>query len=687
MKRNRSVLILASIGIAAVNWFPVALGDAPAAEDVEIREAIDRAVSRVYPALVRIHVVTVQAFGGRLQKFQGSGSGVIITTEGHVITNHHVAGNAKRIVCRMPDGEEIEAELVGTDALADIAVAKLKLDQRKNPDQPLPVGEFGDSDGVRVGDAVLAMGSPVALSQSVTKGIVSNTAMILPRLFGSFRFRLDGEDVGLLVRWIGHDAPIYGGNSGGPLVNLEGEIIGINEVGIGLSGAIPGNLAKSVADALIKTGEVTRSWIGLECQPRLKGGLDEKGVLVGGVIGGSPAQKAGIEPGDIIVTYDGVEVDCRIHEDLPLWNRLVLSTPVGKSVAVVAKRGEQTMEFEFATISRERARGKDEELKAWGMTVRNFTMMSALERKRTDKKGVLVQSLKQGGPAAEAKPALSGGDVILEVDGKTVENVADLRAVTGAATKDREKRVPVLTAFERQTQKMLTVVKVGKESPEDRPSLSRKAWLSAATQVLTKDLAKALGIKGKKGVRVTQIYPGRSAEQSGMKVGDVLLKLDGDRIDASEPEDVEVLPNLIRQYKIGSEAAFEAWRDGETLEITVTLEEPPTPPSELRRYEDDNFELTVRELSFRDRVAKQLEEQVRGVLVDRVEPAGWAALAHVRVGDVLLSIDDEPTQNVDSVERILKAAQEKKSKRVTLFVKRGIHTIYLELEPDWGKAE
>ena len=115
------------------------------------------------------------------------------------------------------------------------------------------------------------MGCPMAVSQSVTKGIISNTQLMMPR-FMEGMFRLDGEDVGQIVRWIGHDAVIYGGNSGGPLVNLQGQIIGINEVSLGsLGGAIPSNLAKSVAEEIIKSGHVTRSWTGMEFQPRLKG--------------------------------------------------------------------------------------------------------------------------------------------------------------------------------------------------------------------------------------------------------------------------------------------------------------------------------------------------------------------------------------------------------------------------------
>ncbi|HBF35079.1 TPA: hypothetical protein DDW35_11015, partial [Candidatus Sumerlaeota bacterium] len=278
----------------------------------EMRGAIEVAIGKVYPALVRINVVTSYPNEGRISKEAGSGSGAIISKEGHVITNHHVAGRAKRALCRMPDGEEIEATLVGSDALADIAILKLDLKGRKDPNKPLPVAAFGNSSKVRVGDRVLAMGSPMGMTQTVTLGIVSNTELMLP-VFAESGFENDGEQTGSLVRWIGHDASIYPGNSGGPLVSFDGEIIGINEVGLaGIGGAIPSDIAQSIAKQLIETGDVKRSWIGAGCQPRLKSASEEKGALICSVLPNSPAAKAGVLPGDLMLTFDGAATDARI---------------------------------------------------------------------------------------------------------------------------------------------------------------------------------------------------------------------------------------------------------------------------------------------------------------------------------------------------------------------------------------
>ena len=283
---------------------------------------IEAAVQAVYPALVRIHVVAEQGGAGRMQKGRGSGSGTIISPDGYILTNHHVAGRATRITVRLADRQELRATLVGTDPLADLAVLKIDRKHLRNPEAPLPVAKFGDSSALEVGDTVLAMGSPAGLSQSVTQGIVANTEMIAP----GGALRLDGEAVGELVRWIGHDAVIFPGNSGGPLVNLKGEIIGVNEVGIGsLGGAIPSNLARKVADELIAKGRVERSWIGLEAQPLLKSSDAKSGILVGGVISGSPADKAGLKAGDIMTRCNGTEIPAsRAAEDLPVFNRMLL---------------------------------------------------------------------------------------------------------------------------------------------------------------------------------------------------------------------------------------------------------------------------------------------------------------------------------------------------------------------------
>ncbi|HEV3485563.1 MAG TPA: trypsin-like peptidase domain-containing protein, partial [Vicinamibacterales bacterium] len=293
--RSAALGLLFIIPSAAAGQVPEASG----------RAAVDRALARVAPSLVRIHVVAIDHQDGRELKRESAGSGTIISPDGHVLTNHHVAGKTRAIFCTLASREEVPADLVGTDPLSDIAILKLR------PSRPrkFPAAQFGDPARLKVGDRVLALGSPLALSQSVTMGIVSNTEMIMPGMFWPFnRLTLDGEDVGSIVRWIGHDAPIFGGNSGGPLVNMDGEIVGVNEISMGLAGAIPADLAREVAEAIIKHGRVRRSWIGLEVQPLLKSATTDRGALVGGTIEGSPAEKAGFESGDILLKLGGRDV-------------------------------------------------------------------------------------------------------------------------------------------------------------------------------------------------------------------------------------------------------------------------------------------------------------------------------------------------------------------------------------------
>lgn len=643
---------------------------------------IQRAVEAVFPAIVRIEAVIEQGEQGRMRKHRVTGSGTIISEDGYVITNHHVAGRATRIVCRLATGEELDAELVGTDPLTDIAVLKLDLSRRRKSKAPLPFARFGDSDKLKVGDVVFAMGSPAGVSQSVTKGIVSNTAMIAPA--GSVLI-LDGEPIGLLVRWIGHDAQIYSGNSGGPLVNHAGEIVGVNEVGIGsLGGAIPSNLARVIANELIAKGSVSRSWIGVDVQPLLKGAYDATGVLVACVWPDSPAAQAGIQPGDLITEFNGQPVpDCRLPEDIPMFNRLVLSTPIGATVTIRGLRNGKPVTWQLTTTNREPAQAREVELKNWGIVVRDLTRISALENKRQSKQGVLVDSVRPGGPCAESKPPLQAGDIIVKAGDHIVTNVADLAEFTRKFLGDTTERKPVLVTFERGAQQFVTVARIGPELQEEKPARPHKAWLGVQTQVLTAELAEALGLEGKKGVRVTQVLPNSPAERAGIKVGDVFLKLDGQVIAASTPADQELFDNLIRAYKVGSEVELEGVRNSEPIKLVAALGQSPKLPVELAEYKDDKFEFTARELSVAERVEERLDETFTGVRVSVVQPAGWAALAGLSSGDIITAIDGKPIDSISTLKDVLENLAKAKPRRTVFFVKRGIRTLFIEVEPKW----
>lgn len=642
--------------------------------------SLNDAVERVYQAIVRIEVVSESGSGGRMMKSRSTGSGVIIRKDGLIVTNHHVAGKATRLTCRLYDGEEIMADLLGADAMTDLAVLKLRLHESKRGTKKLTTATFANSDQVKVGDTCFAMGSPAGLTQSVTRGIISNLAMISPNA-GSFR--LDGENVGELVRWLGHDAVIFPGNSGGPLVNKNGAIIGINEVGIGsLGGAIPSNLAKEVSKELAEKGYVSRAWTGLECQPNLD--LNSSGLLVSGVIDGSPAEKAGFKPGDIITHFGEQAVQARIPEDIPLFNQISYGAEIGKNIQVRGLSHGKTKKWKLKPDPRESAFAKEKELKSWGITVRNFTLMSSLEARRENKAGAQVHSVGRGGPSYSAKPTLLRGDVITGVDKFSINSISDLLDASRKITRGKGEPIPVLVRFERGLAKLLTVVKIGPEAEENQPLEAWKPWVGISTQILTRDLSEILGLPlTTRGIRIAQVFPETPAEKGGLLAGDLLFRIDGQIIMAHRQEDAEVFGNMIKEYRTDATIQLAGLRNNSPLDLNLTLEKRPPPSNELPKLKEKSFEFAVRELSFADRVNARLDNQHPGLLVENVEPAGWAALAGVRQGDLLLQIDGEIQVSIGQFESTLTKLIENKSKRVIFFVRRGIHTMYLELEPDW----
>lgn len=666
------------LALALTDWTAMGQPEVPAS----LRDDVERAVGLVKPALVRIRVVDTFYREGREMKSEASGSGVVITPEGHVVTNHHVAGHAKQLKCTFSDKSEYNAELVGSDPLTDIAVIKIQAPAG----QVFPVASFGDSAAVRTGDNVLAMGSPLALSQSVTLGIVSNTEMIMPEWIQRYGgMRQDGENVGALVRWLGHDAAIYGGNSGGPLVDIKGVIIGINEIALGLSGAIPGNLARDVARELMANGKVQRAWLGIEVQPRLKHDGQPKGVLVGGVLPDSPAEKAGLQSGDVLLALAGEPVDVQFEEQLPDFNRRTSALPIGQPVELTVSRGGVETKLSVTPIERAPYELKEYELKEWGLTVRDLSYMIAKEMKRPNTDGVLVTSVRPGGPAGAAKPAVAGDDVLVSVSDKPIKNVGELKAATQEIkTKAADGTVPVLTGFERKTGQFVTVVKVGVTDLTDPGLEVKKAWLPVETQVITRDIAEHLG-GSIKGFRVTRVFAGSSAEQAGLKVGDLILAVDNEPLTASAPEHYEELPALIRQYPVGTKVELSVRRGAEDLKLPVELVRAPELEREMKKYRDDNFEFTVRDITFFDKATEQWKDDQTGVLVDQVNPGGWASLGMLNAADLILEVSGQPVQNVEAMETIMKGIGEKHPQAITLKVRRGIHNLYIELEPQWEK--
>ncbi len=638
---------------------------------------VARAIARVYPSLVQIHVLSTHTEGGRERKSGATGSGAIISAEGHVITNHHVVGRATSIRVILPTREELEATLVGTDPLSDIAVVQLDLSKRPKGSAALPVAVFGPSEAVRVGDTVLAMGCPLALSQAVTRGIVANVELRVPR-----PIELEGENVGSVVKWIGHDAQIFPGNSGGPLVNLDGEIIGINELVMGLGAAIPSDLARAVAQQLISKKKVERAWTGMTFQPLLKGSpATMTGVLVSGVLPETPAAAAGVQPGDRIIEVEQKPVTVRFDTQLPAFTNDLLQQTPGKPLAIKLVRGTKTVALTLSPAPRDASRGREREFKEWGMTGRRITRVEAIELQRPNTRGVLVGTLRPGGPADKAVPALRHDDVIVSVAGKPVDSPDALSKATAEIVQIAKAPVLTMVAYERGAEKLLTVVEVGIRAPQEPPQEARRGWLPVATQVLSPKLATALGYKGRKGARVTQILP--DGDPSGLRVGDVVTKVDDALVEASEPQDADVFDALLRAYKPGSKAVLAVLREGKPMDLTVTLREAPRLENELRVYEDVALEFRARDISYLDRVKRRWPKETTGALVSQVDAGGWASVGGLRTDDLVLAVDGKTVRDVKELEKELKPMKEKKPGEVVFFVRRGVQTVFVEVQPTW----
>lgn len=350
-------------------------------------------------------------------KQRSLGSGVIIDEEGYVLTNNHVISGADQIMVKMKNGVEYEAEIKGRDKKTDIALIKIKAKK------DFPYLKLGDSDKLRVGDWVLAVGNPFGLENTVTAGIVSAKG----RSIGA----------GPYDDFIQTDASINPGNSGGGLIDMEGRLVGINTAivaqGQGIGFAIPINLAKSVMKQLREKGRVVRGWLGVYIQPVTKElaekfDLDEdQGALVADVIKGSPAEKAGLKRGDVIVEYNGKAVEDT--QDLP---RMVASTPVGEKAEVELIRGGQkkTLSVTIGELKEDQmaaaSPGETGEVDL-GMGLQELTPELAKQLGISGTKGLVITGVKANSPASEA--GLARGDVILEAAQKPMNSVEQFKKI------------------------------------------------------------------------------------------------------------------------------------------------------------------------------------------------------------------------------------------------------------------
>jgi len=383
-----------------------------------IQKHIYEARDKVLPALVHVEPIKKVYSTGEKQRTLVTGSGVIFSPEGYVITNHHVAENAEKVWCTLYSKERITATVVGSDASTDIAVLKLNLDELKNTD--LTFAKLGNSDSVEVGQIVLALGSPLGLSRSVSMGVISSIDRYFPDR---------GNMISPYNLWIQTDAAINPGNSGGPLINLNGEVIGINARGVflaeNLGFAIPINLVKEIAQKIISGANITRSWIGIEFQSlkdykEYARNPDLKGVLVSHVEKNSPAQKAGFQAGDILLKIDGKSLHAEFDEDLPIVRKIIADLPIGEKVKAEILRNGKIKKLTVKTIPEPLRQEPEFEAKKWGLVVKNLSWNAYRFQNLPDFKGVSVESTKPGSLADAA--GIQEGDIILSLNQQIVEN-------------------------------------------------------------------------------------------------------------------------------------------------------------------------------------------------------------------------------------------------------------------------
>jgi serine protease Do len=380
------------------------------------------------------------------RKTNSLGSGFIVDTSGIVVTNNHVIADADEINVIMNDGTKIKAELVGVDKKTDLAVLKFK------PVKPLVAVKFGDSDKLRLGEWVIAIGNPFSLGGTVTAGIVSA--------------RNRDINSGPYDSYIQTDAAINRGNSGGPLFNLDGEVIGVNTLiispsggSIGIGFAVPSKTVVGVVDQLRQFGELRRGWLGVRIQQvtdEIAESLNIKpprGALIAGVEDKGPAKPAGIEPGDVVVKFDGKDI--KEPKDL---SRVVADTAVGKEVDVVIirKGAEETRKVTLGRLEdgdkAVQASAKPPEpaekpvtQKALGLDLATLSKDLRTRYKVKDSvKGVIITSVDGTSDAAEKR--LSPGEVIVEVAQEAVSNAVDVKKRVDQLKKDGKKSVLLLVA-------------------------------------------------------------------------------------------------------------------------------------------------------------------------------------------------------------------------------------------------
>ena len=392
-------------------------GGGAALEKLDFRAVVQDAKAKVFPAVVYIKCVRENMEGGKKETQEVAGSGVIISADGLMLTNWHVVEKAIEVRCLLSSGQPVEAKVLGSDKDVDLALVQLKLSAEV---KTFPFAALGDSQQLKEGDFVMAMGAPWGLNRSVSIGIISCTNRFLP-------------EQGEYSLWLQTDASISPGNSGGPLVNTQGQVIGINTLGGGgLGFSVPSATIRDILPQLKEHGQVNWSWTGLELQPLRDFNKNiyfdaREGVLVAETDPDSPARKAGIKARDRILKINDQPIQGITEEDLPAIRRKLGLLPKDKPVKVELVREGQIVNVEFIPRAKGKVEGEEQDCPRWNLTVKAVNQFDNPDLYFQRKQGVFIFGIRSPGNAQNA--GLNQKDIVLKIEDREILTLADVKSV------------------------------------------------------------------------------------------------------------------------------------------------------------------------------------------------------------------------------------------------------------------
>jgi serine protease Do len=372
-------------------------------------------------------------------------------------------------------------------------------------------------------------------------------------------------------------------------------------------------------------------------------------------------------------------VTVRFLEQVPLLYQRFARLAVGSDVELGLERDGKPVTVKAKVEALGPFHGDESEVHELGATLQEITPLLASAKQLPGEEGLLVTGVHAGGAADAAKPRLQQGDVLQTLGGAAVASLAQVRAKVTAWP--AEKALPA--TLWRDGEQIVTVLPPRHEQAQHWGGELPKAWLGIRTQVLTPEVAAAIGAPDLKGFRVTQVLPGTATAKAGLQVGDVITQLDDEALAPVRAQEAEDLRRAVEELTVGGTASLGVWRAGKQQSLTVPLEARPPQPDEVARASEETLEFAVRELTLDDRVRNQWGTEVKGVLVADADRGGWAQMAGLHIDDLLMRVNGEAVATVADFQRVMKALDAARPAAVRLFVRRGGHTHFVIVEPEW----